>query len=64
MVEEVMQALGGWESLDSYVTRTGHLALSCVPPEEGVVVFVDHDPWVLNFEATKIDGKTYIPTQK
>ncbi len=60
MVGEVIKALCDWESLDSYVTRTKNLVLRCVHPEDGVVVFVDHDPYILNLEATEIDGHTYI----
>jgi hypothetical protein len=64
MVEEVLQALGGWEPLDSYIKRTGCLVLRCVHEEDGVVAFLDSDPWILNLPTSVIDGKTYIPTQK
>ena len=63
MVDEVINALSGWESLDSYVTRTKNLVLRCVHEEEGVVVFIDQDPWILNLDAARIGGKTYIKAQ-
>jgi hypothetical protein len=63
MVEEVIRALNGWESLEAYVQRTGCLVLNCVREEEGVVAFLDYDPWILNLPTTVIDGKTYIPAQ-
>ena len=62
MVDEVLKALCDWEALDSYVTRTGHLILRCVHAEDGVVAFVDRAPWIINLDATVIDGKTYIKT--
>jgi hypothetical protein len=62
MVDEVLKALCDWEALDNYVTRTGNLVLRCIPPEDGVVVFVDREPWILNLEATVIDRKLYIKT--
>jgi hypothetical protein len=64
MVDEVIKAFGDWELLDRYIDRTKHLALGCIPSEEGVVVFLDYDPWILNLPTTVIDGKTYIPAQK
>jgi hypothetical protein len=63
MVNEVIQALSGWESLDHYVKRTGCLVLNCIREEEGVVAFLDYDPWILNLPTTVIEGKTYIPAQ-
>lgn len=62
MVEQVLKTLGGWEPLEDYINRTQCLVLRCVN-EDGVVAFLDYDPWILNLPTSVIDGKTYIPTQ-
>lgn len=63
MVEDVLKTLGGWEPLETYVKRTGCLVLRCIPDEDGVIAFLEHDPWILNLPTSVIDGKTYIPAQ-
>jgi len=61
MVDDVLKALTGWEPLSEYMSRTNQIVLRCVN-EEGVVAFLDKEPWIAHLEATEIDGKTYIKT--
>jgi hypothetical protein len=63
VVEQVLKTLGGWEPLEDYINRTKCLVLRCVHEEDGVVAFLEHDPWISNLPTSVIDGKTYIPTQ-
>ena len=60
MVDEVLEALAGWESLDSYQTRTGRVVLKNIHDDGEVIEFTDNDPWFNPLKATVIDGKTYI----
>jgi hypothetical protein len=59
MVDEVLEALAGWESLDSYKLRTGRTVLNTYDDGE-VIAFTDKDPWFEELQATVVDGKTYI----
>jgi|SanBayMetagenome_1026888.scaffolds.fasta_scaffold441459_1 hypothetical protein len=60
MVDEVLQALAGWESLDAYKLRTGRTVLKDIHDDGSVIAFTDKDPWFDEIKATVIDGKTYL----
>ena len=60
MVDEVLQALAGWESLDSYKLRTGRTVLKNIHDDGEVIEFTDKDPWFNSLKATVINGNTYI----
>lgn len=60
MVDEVLEALAGLESLDSYKLRTGRTVLKNIHDDQEVIAFTDKDPWFEELQATVIDGKTYI----
>lgn len=60
MVDDVLEALAGWESLDSYQIRTGRVVLKNIHDDGELIEFTDNDPWFNALKATVIDGKTYI----
>ena len=60
MVDEVLKALAGYESLDSYQLRTGRTVLKNIHDDGEVIEFTDRDPWFKTLKAIEIDGKTYI----
>lgn len=60
MVDEVLETLAGWESLDSYKLRTGRTVMKNIHDDGEVIAFTDKDPWFEELQATVVDGKTYI----